>query len=197
MAREVLPEAEYEVAGVGPSKHTSFQGDKGPVEFEVTSVQLKGHEQLWVEVNSASDKPLPKVGDKMEGHVEQDDAGKYLPKFKKARKGGGGNWGGGGGQASPGAIWSARVQTAADLVTWYYTVTGKKPKDFDEVMSRVKSTAVDVNKIVDELVKVEELTKPAAPAAPVNNEAGETVAPVQPALTAQPDDIDEKELGSW
>lgn len=203
-AKTILPEGKYKVAGVGPSKETSFTGDNGLIEFTVTSIQLEGHTEMWVEVNSGKGKPVPAVGDELNGHVEQDEAGKYLPKFKKAK----GNWGGGGGsgKASPGAIWSSAVQTATQLVVGYYTASGKKPKSFDEFLGKVDAVAPKVNAIIDKHVGA---PSAAASSEKSDSEAGVTpgAAPEKPAAAAEPaanpkvdvviEDISDDDLGDW
>lgn len=196
--KEILPKGDYKVKVVGPSRDWDFQGNNGTVRMATDSVQFEGHEQYWVDVNRAQDKPAPTVGETLNGHVEQDDAGKYAPKFKKASSGGGG-WGGRSAQASPGAIWSTAMSTAADIVAGYYAVSGTKPKDLKEYFGKVTALAPKVNDAVDKLVAANKKTeaKPAADTA--TSESGES--PAQNTGTKEADvvieDISDEDLGDW
>lgn len=196
--KEILPAGDYKVKTVGPSRDWDFQGNDGTVKMATDSIQFEGHEQYWVDVNRAQDKPAPQVGETLNGHVEQDDAGKYPPKFKKAKSGGGG-WGGnrGGGQASPGAIWSTAMTTAAQIVAGYYAASGTKPKDFAEYLTKVTGVAKKVNAAVDSLVAA---NKPAEkPADTATSEAGESPAPAADKSGADVviEDISDEDLGDW
>lgn len=196
--KEVLPKGEYKVKTVGPSRDWDFQGNNGTVKMATDSIQFEGHEQFWVDVNRAQDKPAPAVGEVLKGHIEQDEAGKYPPKFKK-ESGGGGGWPGnrGGGQASPGAIWSTAMNTAAQIVAGYYAASAKKPKDFNEYFDRVTAIAPKVNAAVDALVAAnkKEDTKPAADTA--SSESGESPAPANKQADVVIDDISDEDLGDW
>lgn len=195
--KEILPKGDYKVKTVGPSRDWDFQGNNGTVKMATDSIQFEGHEQFWVDVNRAQDKPAPAVGETLNGHIEQDEAGKYPPKFKKAS--GGGGWGGnrGGGQASPGAIWSTAMSTAAQIVAGYYAASGTKPKDIKEYFGKVKALAPKVNAAVDELVAAnkKEDTKPADTA---GSESGESPAPASvPKADVVIEDISDEDLGDW
>ena len=197
--KEILPAGDYKVKTVGPSRDWDFQGNDGTVKMATDSIQFEGHEQYWVDVNRAQDKPAPTVGETLNGHVEQDDAGKYPPKFKKAKSGGGG-WSGnrGGGQASPGAIWSTAMSTAAQIVAGYYAASGTKPKDFKEYLGKVTAVAPKVNAAVDALVAA---NKPAEkPADTATSEAGESPAPAADNKSGADvviEDISDEDLGDW
>lgn len=196
MAKELLPVADYKVKTVGPSREWSFQSNGSTVQMATDSIQFEGHEQYWVDVNRAADKDAPAVGETLRGHIEQDEAGKYPPKFKKESKGGGGNWGGGGKGASAGAIWSSAVETATHVVAAYAELSGKKPKTIDEFLARVEQVAPKVNAIVDRLKdanKTEE-TKPADTAA---SESGESPAQETKKADVVVEDISDDELGEW
>ena len=91
--KEVLPKGDYKIKNVGPSRDWDFNGNA----MRTYSIQLEGHENMWVDVNQKADSAAPAIGDTIKGHVEQDDQGKYAPKFKKESSG---NWSGNrGGQA--------------------------------------------------------------------------------------------------
>lgn len=198
--KQLLPEGDYKIKTVGPSREWSFKGNDGEVLMATDSVQLEGHEQYWIDLNRSRSADAPASGATIKGHIEQDEDGKYPPKFVKEKKSGGG-WprgGGGGGQASPGAIWATAVETSVQVVSAYATISGKKPKTIDEFLARVEQIAPKVNAIVDKLVAANKpAEKPAADTA--TSEAGET-----PAAAAAPkkadveiDDIDEEDLGPW
>lgn len=198
--REILPKGEYKVSAAGPSENWDFDGNNGKVEMAKDIVQFEGYEQYWVEVNRARKSEALKVGDTLKGHIEQDEAAKYKPKFIK-EKGSGGGWsGGGGGKASPGAIWAQNVATASQIVGDFYKASGKKPKDFDSYLAKVKAVAPMVGKMVDGFAG----SAPKAATAPAtNNEAGESPAPA-PAPAPAPtnsnvvvDDISDEDLGDW
>ena len=196
--KELVPKGDFKVKTVGPSRDWEFQGNNGTVKMSTDSVQFEGYEQYWVDVNRAQDKPAPTVGEVLKGHIEQDEAGKYPPKFQKEKSGGGG-WGGGGGNraASPGAIWSTAVETAANVVAAYATLSGKKPKSMDEFLQRIEQTAPKVNAIVDRLVAN---AKPAEkPADTASSESGESPAPAAAAAPKADivEDISDEELGDW
>lgn len=194
--KTIVPAGEFKVKTVGPSRDWDFQGNNGTVKMATDSIQFEGHEQYWVDVNRAQDKPAPAVGETLNGHIEQDEAGKYPPKFKKANSGGGGYRGGGGGQASPGAIWSTAMQTAAVIVAGYYQASGKKPKDFAEYLGKVTGVAPKVNAAVDALVASNKKEEPAKDTA--TSEAGETPAPANnKAADVVIEDISDEDLGDW
>lgn len=196
--KTLVPAGDFKVKTVGPSRDWDFQGNNGTVKMATDSVQFEGHEQYWVDVNRAQDKPAPAVGETLNGHIEQDEAGKYAPKFKKANAGGGGGYrGGGGGQASPGAIWSTAMQTSAVIVAGYYQASASKPKDFAEYLAKVTGVAKKVNAAVDSLVAA---NKPAEkPADTATSEAGESPAPAAaaPAADVVVEDITDEDLGDW
>ena len=195
--KELLPKGDYKVKTVGPSRDWDFQGNNGTVKMATDSIQFEGHEQYWVDVNRAQDKPAPAVGDVLKGHIEQDDAGKYPPKFKKANAGGGG-WGGnrGGGQASPGAIWSTAMATAAAIVAGYYQASGAKPKDLKEYFTKVELIAPKVNAAVDKLVAANKKEEPAKDTA--SSESGETQTPAtNSGSDVVVEDISDEDLGDW
>lgn len=205
--KEILPKGEYKVSSVGPSENWEFTGNNGTVEMAKDVVQFEGHEAYWVEVNRARKSDALKVGDTLKGHIEQDENEKYKPKFVKEKGAGGGNWGGGGNaKASPGAIWAQNVATASQIVGDFYRAAGKKPKDFDSYLGKVKAVAPMVGKMVDGFVAANPESKPAAPA--TNSEAGESPAPAAaPAAAPQPspgatenvkiEDISDEDLGEW
>lgn len=196
--KEILPKGDYTVKTVGPSRDWDFQGNNGTVKMATDSIQFEGHEQYWVDVNRAQDKPAPAVGEVLKGHIEQDDAGKYPPKFKK-ESGGGGGWSGnrGGGQASPGAIWSTAMQTAAQIVAGYYAASGTKPKNIADYLSKVEAIAPKVNAAVDKLVASNKKDEPAKDTA--TSEAGETATPAASNSGADVviEDISDEDLGDW
>lgn len=193
--REILPKGEYKIKTVGPPRNWEYNGTA----MVTDSVQLEGFEQYWIDLNRKADSPIPVVGDTIKGHAEQDEASKYAPKFKKESAGG---WsgGGGGGKASPGAIWAQNVETATAIVHSFYSLTGKKPKSFDEYLTKIKAVAPKVGSMVDEFVgkapKADD--KPAT-----NNEAGETTATATAAQAPAPkadvsvEDINDEDLGEW
>jgi hypothetical protein len=195
--KEILPAGDYKVKTVGPSRDWDFQGNNGSVKMATDSIQFEGHEQYWVDVNRAQDKPAPAVGETLNGHIEQDEAGKYPPKFKKANAGGGG-WSGnrGGGQASPGAIWSTAMATAAQIVAGYYAASGSKPKSIGDYLAKVEAIAPKVNVTVDKLVAA---NKPAEkPADTATSESGETPAPANNSgADVVIEDISDEDLGDW
>jgi hypothetical protein len=192
--KEILPKGEYKVKTVGPNREWEFNGNK----MVTDSIQFEGHEQYWIDVNRKADSAAPNPGDTLKGHVEQDDAGKYPPKFKKEQSG---SWagGGGGGKASPGAIWAQNVETATAIVHSFYSLTGKQPKSFDEYLTKIKAVAPKVGSMVDEFVGK---NTPAAETKPdTNNEAGESPAPAAAPADKKADvvieDLDDTELGDW
>lgn len=196
--KEILPNADYKVKTVGPSREWSFDGNNGKVEMTTDSIQFEGHENMWVDVNRARTSDAPKEGDTLTGSIEQDEAGKYPPKFKKERKGGGG-WGGGGGRgASAGAIWSSAVETAVQVVNAYIEISGKKPKSIDEYLARVEQTAPKVNAIVDRLKDANKSSDSDDSSKPAT-ESGESESSGSGAKKADVvvEDIDDEELGSW
>jgi len=194
--KEILPKGEYKIKTVGPPRNWEYNGTA----MTTDSIQFEGHEQYWVDVNRKSESPVPAVGSTLTGHIEQDDQGKYPPKFKKEQSGG---WSGGGrgpAVASPGAIWSTAMATAAQIVAGYYAASGTKPADLKEYFGKVKAIAPKVNAAVDAFVAS---NKPAEkPADTVSSEAGETQAPAAapaPAANANVviEDISDDELGEW
>lgn len=202
--KEILPKGEYKVKVVGPSRAWSFKGDKGSdINMVTDSVQFEGHEQYWVDLNRAADKPAPVAGDSLTGTIEQDESGKYAPKFNKEKTGGGGGWRGGSAQATPGAIWSTAMQTATHIVAGYYAASGKKPKDINEFFGKIELVAPKVNEAVDKLVKSHAAAKPAETDTAAS-ESGETpvaAAPVAAAPAPKADvvveDITDEDLGEW
>ena len=192
--KEILPKGDYKIKTVGPSRDWEYNGTA----MKTDSVQFEGHEQYWVDVNRKADSAAPTAGETLKGHIEQDDAGKYPPKFKKESSG---NWSGGsrgGGQASPGAIWSTAVQTAAAVVAGYYAASGTKPKDFNEYFGRVEAVAKKVNTTVDALVAANK-PKEEAKADTASSESGESPAPAAAAPKADVviEDISDEDLGDW
>jgi hypothetical protein len=194
--KEILPKGEYKIKTVGPPRNWEYNGTA----MTTDSIQFEGHEQYWVDVNRKSETPAPTIGTSLNGHIEQDDQGKYPPKFKKEQ----GAWAGGGGRgpavASPGAIWSTAMATAAQIVAGYYAASGTKPADLKEYFGKVKTVAPKVNAAVDAFVAA---NKPAEkPADTVSSEAGETQAPAQTQAPVATDkvvieDISDDELGEW
>jgi len=195
--KEILPKGDYKVKTVGPSRDWEFQGNNGTVKMATDSIQFEGHEQYWVDVNRAQDKPAPSVGETLNGHIEQDEAGKYPPKFKKANAGGGGGGGWrGGGQASPGAIWSTAFATAATIVAGFYQASGTKPKDLKEYFGKVELIAPKVNAAVDKLVAANKKEEPAKDTA--SSESGETQTPAtNSGSDVVVEDISDEDLGDW
>lgn len=198
--KELLPEGDYVVKVVGPSREWEFTGNNGAVKMATDSIQFEGHEEYWVDVNRAQDKPAPEVGATLKGHIEQDEAGKYPPKFVK-QKGGGGGWSGGSAKASPGAIQAQNVSTAVTIVNGFYSLMGKKPKDFDAYMAKIEAVAPNVGAMVDRLVG--KATPKADDKPATNSEAGESPAPAAaPASkkaddTVVVDDLTDEDLGEW
>ena len=194
--KEILPQGEYKIANVGPSRTWEFTGNDGKVEMITDSIQLEGHEQYWVDMNRKSTSDAPKIGDTLKGKVEQDEAGKYAPKFAK-EKSGNGSWRGGG-QASPGAIWATAVQTATAVVSGYYAASGTKPKNFAEFLARIEAVAPKVNGMVDKLSGAA-TTAAAKKADTAASESGESPAPAATEKKADViiEDIDDAELGEW
>lgn len=193
--KELLPKGEYKIKTVGPNREWEYNGNKNITD----SVQLEGHEQYWIDLNRAADKPAPAVGDTIKGHVEQDEQGKFPPKFKKEYGGGGGNWGGGGGKgASAGAIWSSAVETAATIVAAYAEISGKKPKSMTEFLGQIEKIAPKVNAMVD---KLKDANKPAETTTDTAaSESGESAAPAAAPAAPKADiveDISDEELGDW
>lgn len=196
--KEILPKGEYKIKTVGPPRNWEYNGTA----MTTDSIQFEGFEQYWVDVNRKSETPAPTVGASLNGHIEQDDQGKYPPKFKKEQ---GGNWGGGRGSAvaSPGAIWSTAMATAAQIVAGYYAASGTKPADLKEYFGKIKAIAPKVNAAVDAFVAANKSA--AAPADTVTSEAGETPAPAAAPAQAAPaankpvviEDISDDELGEW
>lgn len=192
--KEILPKGDYKIKTVGPSRDWEYNGTA----MKTDSVQFEGHEQYWVDVNRKADSAAPTAGETLKGHIEQDDAGKYPPKFKKESSG---NWSGGsrgGGQASPGAIWSTAMQTAAVIVAGYYQASGKKPKDFAEYLGKVTGVAPKVNAAVDALVASNKKEEPAKDTA--SSESGESPAPAAaaaPKADVVIEDISDEDLGDW
>ena len=199
--KELVPKGTFKIKTVGPPRNWEYNG----TQMTTDSIQFEGYEQYWVDVNRKSDSPVPAVGSELEGHIEQDDAGKYPPKFKKANAGG--NWNGGGrgpAQSSPGAIWATAFATATQIVTGYYQVSGKKPKDINEFFGKIEAVAPKVNGAVDKLVAAHKTE--AKPADTATSEAGETPtpAPAAPAPAAAApstdvviEDISDDDLGEW
>ena len=201
--KEVLPKGDYRIKNVGPSRDWEFQGNNGTVRMTTDAVQFEGYEQFWVDVNRAQDKPAPAIGEVLTGHVEQDEAGKYAPKFVKPKGGGGGGGWRGGSQSSPGAIWATAFQTATHIVAGFYVASGSKPKDINDYFGKIEKIATKVNAAVDKLIasNTKAETKPADT---VSSEAGETQAGA-PASAAAPapvaeqvvQDITSEDLGEW
>ena len=193
--KEILPKGEYKIKTVGPPRNWEYNGTA----MITDSVQLEGHEQYWVDLNRKADSPVPVPGDTIKGHVEQDEASKYAPKFKKESSGWSGG-GGGGGKASPGAIWAQNVETATTIVHSFYALTGKKPKTFDDYLLKIKAVAPKVGAMVDEFVG--KAPKAEATTDTASSESGESPAPAA-ATTAKPkadlavEDISDEELGDW
>lgn len=194
--KELLPKGEYKIKTVGPNREWEYNGNKNITD----SVQLEGQEQYWIDLNRAADKPAPVAGDVVKGHVEQDEAGKFPPKFKKEYNGGGGgNWGGGGGKgASQGAIWSSAVETAATIVAAYAEISGKKPKSMTEFLGQIEKIAPKVNAMVDKLKDANKPAETTAAADAPATESGESAAPAAaPKADVVVEDISDEELGDW
>lgn len=192
--KEILPKGDYTIKTVGPNREWEFNGNK----MISDTVQLEGHEQYWVDVNRAADKPAPKAGDVLKGHVEQDDAGKFAPKFKKEQSGNG--WRGGAPQSSPGAIWATAMQTAAVIVAGYYNAAGTKPTDIKDYFNKVKALAPKVNATVDAFVTADKKKVETKPADTAASESGESPAKEVPAIedtNVVIEDISDEELGEW
>ena len=212
MPNQILPEGSYTIANVGQAREWDFQGDDGQKIFMKShSVQFQGHENIWVDVNKKSDSPVPQVGEVIEGRAEQDDAGKYNPRFKKTKKngyrGGGGRSNSGG--ASAGAIWATSLQTASHIASGYFQFSDKKPASLEAYFDTVAVLAVSVNKKVDELSKgstdTSASTQPAAQAQPQQAQTVDLTPPQllqnqQPPAGNQVDlsgDINESDLSSF
>ena len=191
--KEILPKGEYKIKTVGPPRNWEYNGTA----MITDSVQLEGFEQFWIDLNRKAESPVPVPGDTIKGHVEQDEAAKYAPKFKKESAGGWSGGGGGGGKASPGAIQAQNVTTATAIVSAFYSLTGKKPKDFTAFMAKIETVAPSVGKMVDRLVAAQPAaTTTTAPA--TNHEAGETPAAAPaPKADVAVEDISDEDLGEW
>lgn len=184
----VHPEGEYTIQQVGPNREVSFQKDGNTVSYQEYQVQFEGIPD-WIKVNVGSDKPAPKAGETLKGHIE--DTGKYGFKFVKEKSG---NWGGGGGgKATPGAQWSSAYDTAAKVVSGYFQASGKKPKSIKDYLDKVKGVAPIIKDMVDRSAEADKLVQ--------KDEKSETT-PEKPAEPAKPDnveieDIDDEALGDW
>ena len=184
----VHPEAEYKIAQVGPTRDWDFTGNDGAkIAMRTYSIQFEGVAD-WVDLNTKSDGDAPKVGETLEGHIE--DGGKYGYKFVKKKKGG--SWGGSKGNMA-GAAWSAALGTASTLVQGYFVTTGSKPKSFDEYFARVEAVAKKVKETVDALAKATPAESAETPK--TESESGESPAPANQPI--QLDTISEDELGKW
>ena len=196
--KELLGKADYIVKTVGPSRDWEFSGDRGTVQMATDSLQLEGHEQYWIDLNRRRDSAAPSVGSMIAGHIEQDEAGKYPPKFVKEKTGGSWGGGGGGGRTSPGAIWSSAVETASIIVAGYYSASGTKPKNMVEYLGKIELVAPKVNVLIDKLVasnpsKVVDTTDK------TESESGESPAPDTKSKEADViiEDISDEDLGDW
>lgn len=139
------PEAAYKISAVGPVNDWSFNGDSGPISMKGYSIQVEGVAD-WSTLNQAATTDAPKVGDTVEGHIE--DGGKFGLKFVKKKKQGGG-WSGGG-KSSPGAQWSAAYQTAATLLQAYAAAGTLKVKDIGDLLEKTAELAAVIKAKVDE-----------------------------------------------
>lgn len=205
--KTIVPEGKFKIITVGPTRNWTFKADNGDIEMTTYSVQLEGHESIWVDLNQKADSAAPTGGQEIEGKIEQDEAGKYAPRFKKASGGRGGSWGGGGGNAaSPGAIWSATFATAAAVVDGFLqNASAEKKKkassSIDQYLALVEVAAIklraSINKHAGETTAAAE-TKPAEKS---ESESGESAS--APAATATDDtkveiqDLDDSDLGEW
>lgn len=189
MANQIVhPEAEYKIAQVGPTRSWDFTGNDGnKVSMTTYSIQLEGVAD-WVDLNTAAGSDAPKIGDTLDGHIE--DAGKFGLKFTKKRKSG--NWGSKGGY-SAGAAWSAAFQASATITTAYYAASATKPKSFDEFFGKVEAVANKVKTSVDTLAKTATATE--GEVAKTESETGES--PANPDEPIQLDTISEDALGKW
>lgn len=174
------PEAGYKIVKVGPTRDWSFKGDNGEdIAMRSYSLQLEGVAE-WIDVAQKPDTAAPVEGETVEGHIE--DTGKYGFKFVKKRKGG---WGG---KSNAGAHFNSAVQMASDIVIGYYQVKGEKPKNIDEVLTRIEQLAPKVKVMVDKFAGTEKKEEaPAAEAKPAESSATDPIVI---------EDVDEKEL-SW
>lgn len=191
MADIIHAEGTYKIAGLGPVDSYSFDGkDGGKVEMKKYSIQLEGIAD-WINYSLVASSDAPKVGDSLEGHVE--DGGKYGFKFVKKRKGG--SWGGGSG-GGPGAAWNGAYTTAATVVAGYYAAAGKAPASIDEYMQRLDQIAVKVKAAIDKAAGTAEAPKPkAAPqqeTLPTVDTEGQPVA-----TTPGVENVKSEDLGSW
>lgn len=193
--KEILPKGEYKIKTVGPTREWDFSGNNGKVEMATDSVQFEGHEQYWVDVNRKRDSSAPTEGQVLKGHIEQDEEGKFPPKFKK--ESGGGGFGGGRG-ASAGAIWSSAVDIAVNVVNSYVQISGKKPKDIDEYLTRVEQVAPKINEMVDRLAGKAKSDSDNKPATESGESAGKPAAkPAEKKADVVVEDINDEELGDW
>jgi hypothetical protein len=185
----IHPEGNYKVQSVGPVESYDFNQNGKTVAMRKFSLQFEGIPD-WINLNQVATTAEPKVGDSLEGHIE--DTGKYGYKFVKKRSGG---FGGGGGQASPGAIYSAAFATAAEIVAAWLPLAPQKPKELKEVFKMVEAVAVKVKESVDKLAGSEP-QKPAAPAPAAPS--GSTENPTDPQNEPiQLNDIKDDDLGNW
>lgn len=180
MANEIVhQEGKYKIVKVGKGEEFSFKGNDGDVTLVNWDIQLEGVAN-WVKLVLKPDAPAPKEGDELEGHIE--DTGKYGYKFVKKRGGGGF----GGGKFGPGAAWANAVQTAATVVAAYYQISGTKPADSGEFLSRIESLAPKIKSMIDKFAGSDE-KKEAKPDDKVDLNSKEGVVI---------EDVDEKEL-NW
>lgn len=206
--KTLVPEGKFKILTVGPTRNWTFKADNGDIEMTTYSVQLEGQESLWVDLNQKADSDAPKPGQEIEGKIEQDEAGKYAPRFKKASQGRGGYGGGGGGAASPGAIWSATFATAAQIVSGFLenAPAEKKKKasaSVEQYLTLVEVVAIKLRALVDKHAGETTTTATAAPAKS-ESESGESAsAPAATPKTEQSEgkveiqDLDDSDLGDW
>jgi len=193
MAKQILPEGKYVIANLGPSSKWEMNGTP-MVKY---AIQLKGHAD-WFDLNQAEKTAAPTVDQELEGHAEQDDAGKYPPRFKKKS----GGYGGGGGAASPGAIWSATYASAIAAVNGFLAVADdtKKAKagaSLDQYMTLVDLVADQIKKRVDAKAGTTETAKSteSKETPKTESESGESPATDGPEIVDM--DVQDSDLKDW
>lgn len=188
----VHPESNYKIQQVGPDRDFSFDGNDGnKVTLTEYQLQFEGIPD-WVKFNVQKGADAPKVGEEIEGHIE--DTGKFGLKFVKKRKGGYGGFGGGKG-SSLGAQWSAAYETAAVVLGSYFSISEKKPKSIKEYVEKLDELAPTIKKMVDERAGTAQ-AKQDEEDNKTQSESGESPAPAEKKDVVI-EDIDEDELGKW
>lgn len=183
MANIVHPEGTYKINQVGPSRPWNFNADGKTIEMVGYSVQFEGIAD-WVDVNVKADADAPKPGEELQGHIEES---KFGYKFTKKR-GGRGGFGGGRGDYSKGAQWANAYQTAATVLSGYYTASGKKPATITEYLGKLDEIAPAIRASIDAHTNAGEEKKEDLTQAPAAEEANKPVVL---------EEVSDKQLGNW